>query len=111
MFTTPLILLALSASVFASLYVCFILLLLFSDLEFSVCHPQTTEPVAITILTGGVTATLTWQDDGLIPSLAQFGPAAVGIFAGNALQQVSYIIGLWKIAPRGCSGRAGAAFE
>ncbi|OAX35041.1 hypothetical protein K503DRAFT_746487 [Rhizopogon vinicolor AM-OR11-026] len=47
----------------------------------------TTAPVASTTFTGGQQATITWQDDGLTPSLTSFGPALVGIYVGNANQQ------------------------
>jgi len=46
-----------------------------------------TAPVASTSFTGGQQATITWQDDGLTPSLTSFGPALVGIYVGNANQQ------------------------
>jgi len=49
-----------------------------------------TSPVASTTFTGGQQATITWQDDGLTPTLASFGPAMVGVYVGNANQQVSY---------------------
>jgi len=46
-----------------------------------------TSPVASSTFTGGQQATITWQDDGMTPSLTSFGPASVGIYVGNANQQ------------------------
>lgn len=46
-----------------------------------------TSPVASTTFAAGQPATITWQDDGLSPSLASFGPAKISIYAGNAQQQ------------------------
>ncbi|KAG6848599.1 hypothetical protein H0H93_015583 [Arthromyces matolae] len=48
-----------------------------------------TSPTASTTFTGGQQATINWQDDGTAPSLAQFGPAKVSIYVGNAQQQTS----------------------
>ncbi|KAF8188055.1 hypothetical protein BJ912DRAFT_904135 [Pholiota molesta] len=48
-----------------------------------------TAPVAATSYTGGQPAVVTWQDDGHTPSLAQFGPSKISIYAGNAQQQTS----------------------
>ncbi|PPQ74396.1 hypothetical protein CVT26_000947 [Gymnopilus dilepis] len=48
-----------------------------------------TAPVASTTYTAGQQATVQWQDDGQSPSLADFGPAKISIYAGNAQQQTS----------------------
>jgi len=67
MFTTPFVLLALSAGAFANVFI--------------------TSPVASSTFTGNQHATISWQDDGAQPSLTSFGPAKVSIYAGNAQQQ------------------------
>jgi len=67
MFITPFILLALSASALANVFI--------------------TSPVASSTFTGSKQATISWQDDGTQPSLTSFGPAKVSIYAGNAQQQ------------------------
>ncbi|KAI9567698.1 hypothetical protein HD554DRAFT_931445 [Boletus coccyginus] len=46
-----------------------------------------TSPVASTTFTAGQQATLSWQDSGEAPSLAQFGKATFAIYVGNAIQQ------------------------
>lgn len=46
-----------------------------------------TAPVGSTTLTGGQEATISWQDNGVSPTLAEFGDAKVSVYAGNALQQ------------------------
>jgi len=48
-----------------------------------------TAPIAATVYSGGSPATISWQDDGTPPTLAQFGNAKISIYAGNALQQTS----------------------
>jgi len=45
------------------------------------------EPVATTTWTAGEPQTVSWQDDGTAPSLAQFGPAKISIYVGSAQQQ------------------------
>jgi len=67
MFTKAFVSLALAASALANVFI--------------------TSPVASTTFTGGQQATITWQDDGLTPTLASFGPAMVGVYVGNANQQ------------------------
>jgi len=67
MFSTPFILLALTASALANVFI--------------------TSPVASSTFTGGKQAVISWQDDGTTPSLKNFGPAKVSIYAGNAQQQ------------------------
>ncbi|RDB19744.1 hypothetical protein Hypma_013181 [Hypsizygus marmoreus] len=67
MFAKSLILLALSASAFATVF--------------------TTNPVASTTFTGGKPATISWQEDGKTPALKDFGAASVSIYVGNAQQQ------------------------
>jgi len=67
MFTTPLVVLALSAGALANVFI--------------------TSPVASTTFTGNQQATINWQDDGTQPSLKAFGPAKVSIYVGNAQQQ------------------------
>ncbi|TEB25514.1 hypothetical protein FA13DRAFT_1756569 [Coprinellus micaceus] len=52
-------------------------------------YPFITNPVATSTLSGGKEATITWIDNGQTPSLKDFGPAKVSIYAGNALQQTS----------------------
>ncbi|KAF8062236.1 hypothetical protein FPV67DRAFT_1671441 [Lyophyllum atratum] len=61
------VLLALSTSAFATVY--------------------TTSPTASSVFTGGQQATVSWQDDGKAPTLKDFGPSKVSIYAGNAQQQ------------------------
>ncbi|KJA17830.1 hypothetical protein HYPSUDRAFT_46017 [Hypholoma sublateritium FD-334 SS-4] len=46
-----------------------------------------TSPVAATTFTGGQQAVVTWQDSGVSPTLADFGPSKISIYAGNAQQQ------------------------
>jgi uncharacterized transporter YbjL len=48
-----------------------------------------TNPVASTTLTGGQPATITWEDDGNPPTLAEFGSSMISIYSGNAQQQTS----------------------
>jgi hypothetical protein len=67
MFSSAFVVLALSASAFATVFV--------------------TSPVASTTFTGGKSATVSWQDDGKQPTLQSFGPAIVSIYAGNSQQQ------------------------
>ncbi|KZT28223.1 hypothetical protein NEOLEDRAFT_1129554 [Neolentinus lepideus HHB14362 ss-1] len=47
----------------------------------------TTSPVASTSWPAGQQATISWQDDGISPSLQSFGPSKVSIYVGNAIQQ------------------------
>ncbi|KAG1886782.1 hypothetical protein F4604DRAFT_1675628 [Suillus subluteus] len=47
-----------------------------------------TSPVGSTTFTAGQQATVSWQDDGTSPNLTSFGPALIGIYTGNADQQV-----------------------
>ena len=53
---------------------------------------QVTSPVATSSFASGQQSTITWQDDGLSPSLSSFGPSKISIYAGNAQQQVSSFI-------------------
>jgi len=46
-----------------------------------------TSPVASSSLPAGQQMTINWQDDGTAPSLAQFGPASIGLYVGNQQQQ------------------------
>jgi hypothetical protein len=69
MFAKSFILLAISASAFANVFI--------------------TSPTASTTFTAGQKATITWQDDSKAPSLKDFGPAKVSIYVGNAQQQTS----------------------
>lgn len=46
-----------------------------------------TEPTSGSTFNGGQTNTITWQDDGSSPSLADWGNASVSIYTGNANQQ------------------------
>jgi len=69
MFTTPFVLLALSAGALANVFI--------------------TSPVASSTFTGSKQASISWQDDGTQPSLKSFGPAMVSIYVGNAQQQTS----------------------
>jgi len=48
-----------------------------------------TAPVAATVYSGGTPATISWQDSGSPPTLAQFGNAKISIYAGNAQEQTS----------------------
>ncbi|KAF7965176.1 hypothetical protein HWV62_45262 [Athelia sp. TMB] len=67
MFSSTLVVLALSASAFADIYV--------------------TSPVATSNFVGGQPCTVSWQEDNTVPLLAAFGPATVAIYAGNSQQQ------------------------
>jgi len=67
MFSSTFVVLAISASAFANVFV--------------------TAPVATTTFPAGKPATVTWQDDGKQPTLQAFGPAIVSIYAGNSQQQ------------------------
>lgn len=44
-------------------------------------------PIGTTTCTAGQKCTISWSDDGKPPTLAQFGTAEVGVWAGNAQQQ------------------------
>jgi len=46
-----------------------------------------TNPIASSSLPAGQSVTITWQDDGSAPTLASFGPASIGLFAGSQQQQ------------------------
>jgi len=46
-----------------------------------------TAPVASTSYAAGQQAVVQWQDSGSAPSLSDFGPAKISIYAGNAQQQ------------------------
>lgn len=88
MFFSAFVVLSLSASAFANLYV--------RSFYHPYPHPcmiltaiQITQPVSSTTWTGGQQSTVSWQDDGQQPSLAQFGLAMVSIYAGNSQQQVN----------------------
>lgn len=67
MFLSTFVVLALSASAFATVFV--------------------TAPVASTTFPAGTPATVSWQDDGKQPTLQAFGPAVLSIYAGNSQQQ------------------------
>jgi len=67
MFSSTFVVLALSTSAFANVFV--------------------TAPVATTDFTAGQPCTVSWQDDGQQPTLQAFGPAIVSIYAGNSQQQ------------------------
>jgi len=47
----------------------------------------TTGPISSTSWAAGEQQTITWQDDSNSPSATDFGPAKVGIYAGNRNQQ------------------------
>jgi len=49
--------------------------------------PFITQPVASTTFHGGQNATVSWQDNGSNPTLAQYGPCKISIYVGNAQQQ------------------------
>lgn len=49
--------------------------------------PYITQPVASTTFHGGQNATVSWQDSGSNPTLAQYGPCSISIYVGNAQQQ------------------------
>ncbi|KAL9709353.1 hypothetical protein Ac2012v2_007709 [Leucoagaricus gongylophorus] len=48
-----------------------------------------TQPTASSTFHGGQPAIISWQDDGSVPSLQDFGNAVVSIYVGNAQQQTS----------------------
>jgi len=49
--------------------------------------PYITQPVASTTFHGGQNATVSWEDNGSNPTLTQYGPCSISIYAGNAQQQ------------------------
>jgi len=67
MFSSSLVLLSLVASACANVFI--------------------TSPVASSSFAAGQPATISWQDDGASPSLANFGAASIGLYVGNSLQQ------------------------
>jgi len=67
MLSSTFVVLALSASAFANVFI--------------------TNPTSSTTFNGGQSATVSWQDDGKQPTLQAFGPAIVSIYAGNSQQQ------------------------
>jgi len=89
MFSTPLVLLSLCASVLATVYVRSLQQFFYRDYFQFLTVVQTTSPIASTTFTGGQQAIISWQEDGKKPSLADFGPAKVSIYVGNAQQQTS----------------------
>jgi len=46
-----------------------------------------TSPTATTSCQAGVSCTISWNDDGAPPALAQVGPTEIGLWTGNAQQQ------------------------
>jgi hypothetical protein len=46
-----------------------------------------TNPIAASSLPAGQPVSITWQDDNKVPLLASFGPASIGLYAGNQQQQ------------------------
>jgi len=67
MFASTIVLASLCSSAFATLFI--------------------TQPVATTTCVGGQTCNIAWEDNGVAPSLAQWGNASVNLYTGNALQQ------------------------
>jgi len=67
MFSSTFVVLALSASALANVFV--------------------TAPVSSTTFAAGKPNTVSWQDNGQQPTLQAFGPAIVSIYAGNSQQQ------------------------
>ncbi|KAB5590360.1 hypothetical protein CTheo_6191 [Ceratobasidium theobromae] len=49
--------------------------------------PFFTAPVASTVCTAGQACTISWQDDGKAPTLADFGDSTIGVYAGSQQQQ------------------------
>jgi hypothetical protein len=64
-----------------------LLLLSFTSVAFATVY--VTAPVAATTYSGGQPATISWQESGSAPTLAQFGNAKISIYAGNAQEQTS----------------------
>ncbi|SRR6266851_461593 len=62
----------------------------FSDLSaiLGLISRQVTNPIATSSLPAGQPISITWQDDNKTPLLASFGPASIGLYAGNQQQQV-----------------------
>jgi hypothetical protein len=62
----------------------------FSDLSaiLGLISRQVTNPIATSSLAAGQPISITWQDDNKTPLLASFGPASIGLYAGNQQQQV-----------------------
>jgi len=46
-----------------------------------------TSPVATSSFAAGQPATVSWKDDGAVPSLASFGAASIALYVGNSFQQ------------------------
>lgn len=55
------------------------------------CFVQVTSPVATSSWAAGQQQTVSWKDDGIAPSLANFGPSKVSVYVGSQTQQVSFI--------------------
>jgi hypothetical protein len=87
MFASTCVLLALASSSLATVFVRFPFPLLL--LATHGRYLQLTSPTASTTFTGGQQATISWIDNGQAPALAAFGNALIGIYTGNAQQQVS----------------------
>jgi hypothetical protein len=90
MFSKSLISLALAASALANVFVRIRSWISCRRVDMIYLAVKITSPVASTIFTAGQQATISWQDDGTSPNLTSFGASLVGIYTGNANQQVSY---------------------
>jgi len=64
-------------------------LLIFSLVSVAFATVYVTAPVASTSYHAGQSAVVSWIDDTHTPLLAQFGPASISIYVGNAHQQTS----------------------
>jgi hypothetical protein len=62
-------------------------LLIFSLASVAFATVYVTAPVATTTDQAGQSAVVSWIDDNNAPTLAQFGPASISIYVGNAKQQ------------------------
>jgi len=62
-------------------------LLIFSLASVAFATVYVTAPVATTTDKAGQSAVVSWIDNNIPPTLAQFGPASVAIYVGNANQQ------------------------
>lgn len=61
----------------------------------NLCYEKVTSPTATTTCTGNAVCQINWEDNGVTPSLAQFGATEVFLGVGNAQQQVSNSIYLF----------------
>jgi len=66
-------------------------LLVLSFISVAFATVYITNPTANTVYQGGQNGTVTWQDDGKPPTLADFGSARLGLYVGNTNQQTNVL--------------------